>query len=405
MSCNGPARQRNPSCHTDRVSYLLAFAGFAALVILHELGHFAAAKAVGMRVERFSLFFPPLIWRWKPKGSETEYAIGAIPLGGYVKITGMSPEEEMAPEVADRAYFRQKVWKRIVVIAAGPLVNIVLAFLILWGLYAVSTLTFSQPIVDKVTPKSPAAEVLEHGDRIVSVDGTPGYAASLPAQDGPERVDSLMQAIVQHRCEGDPRFGCRAETPVKLVVLRDGKRLAFDVAPRYEPLPAKEREIARKKGDPQGRMLVGLQFGAQPHEFGVLGAAAYSADRMWLITTTTVDALVKLFYDKEARKEVSGVVGSYEATRQSFEFDTKQAINVLALISLSLGIINLFPFLPLDGGHIFWALAEKLRGKPIPFRVMERAGIVGFMLVIFLFYIGLSNDIGRLSSGEGFGVR
>jgi regulator of sigma E protease len=98
-------------------------------------------------------------------------------------------------------------------------------------------------------------------------------------------------------------------------------------------------------------------------------------------------------------------VGSYEATRQSFEFDTRQAIFVLALISLSLGIINLFPFLPLDGGHIFWALAEKVRGRPIPFRVMERAGIVGFMLVLFLFYVGLSNDIGRLSSGEGFGVR
>ena len=121
MACNGRrASAEIRRCHTDRVSYLLAFAGFAALVILHELGHFVAAKAVGMRVERFSLFFPPLIWRWRPKGSETEYAIGAIPLGGYVKITGMSPEEEMPPEVAPRAYFRQKVWKRIVVIAAGP---------------------------------------------------------------------------------------------------------------------------------------------------------------------------------------------------------------------------------------------------------------------------------------------
>src|ERR1700712_1274093 len=143
------------------LSYLLAFAGFAALVILHELGHFAAAKAVGMRVERFSLFFPPLIWRWRPKGSETEYAIGAIPLGGYVKITGMSPEEKMPPEVAPRAYYRQKVWKRIVVIAAGPAVNIVLAFVILWALYGLSTLTFTQPVVDKVTSGSPAAAVLK----------------------------------------------------------------------------------------------------------------------------------------------------------------------------------------------------------------------------------------------------
>ena len=117
------------------MSYLLAFAGFAALIILHEFGHFVAAKAVGMRVERFALFFPPLIARWRPKNSETEYGIGAIPLGGYVKITGMNPAEEIPPEVAHRAYFRQPVWKRVVVIAAGPVVNIVLAFLILWVLF------------------------------------------------------------------------------------------------------------------------------------------------------------------------------------------------------------------------------------------------------------------------------
>jgi regulator of sigma E protease len=152
-------------------------------------------------------------------------------------------------------------------------------------------------------------------------------------------------------------------------------------------------------------MLVGLQFGREAVDFGVLAAARYGADTMWRVTTTTVDTLVKLVYDKEARGEVSGVVGSYEATRQSFEFDTKQAVYILGLISLSLGIINLFPFLPLDGGHIFWATAEKLRGRPISLRVMERAGLVGFALVFMLFYIGLSNDIGRLSSGEGFGVR
>ena len=386
-------------------SYLLAFAGFAALVILHEFGHFVAAKSVGMRVERFSLFFPPLIWRWRPKGSETEYAIGAIPLGGYVKITGMSPEEKLPPEVAPRAYYRQKVWKRIVVIVAGPLVNIVLAFVILWGLYAFSTLTFTQPVVDQVTPKSPAAEVLKPGDRIVSVDGEPGYSKTLDPPDAPARVETLIAAIVKHTCEGTPRVGCRASTPVQLVIERSAKRLSFEITPRFERLPAAAAAEARRAGAPEGRMLVGLQFGREPYDFSTFGAAAFAGDTMWTITTTTVDSLVKLFYDEKARDQVSGVVGSYEATRQSFEFDTKQAIYVLAIISLSLGIINLFPFLPLDGGHIFWALAEKVRGKPIPFRVMERAGVVGFMLVLFLFYVGLSNDIGRISSGEGFGVR
>src|SRR5215510_12473990 len=115
------------------MSWFLAFLGFAALVILHEAGHFFAAKAVGMRVERFSLFFPPLLAR--KKWGETEYAIGGMPLGGYVKITGMNPAEEIPSEHVHRAYYRQPVWKRIVVIGAGPVVNIVLAFVIMAGVF------------------------------------------------------------------------------------------------------------------------------------------------------------------------------------------------------------------------------------------------------------------------------
>ena len=100
------------------MSYFLAALGFIVLVVLHELGHFMAAKAVGMRVERFSLFFPPLIA--KKKVGETEYAIGSIPFGGYVKISGMNPDENLPDEVRTRAYWSQSPWKRIVVIAAGP---------------------------------------------------------------------------------------------------------------------------------------------------------------------------------------------------------------------------------------------------------------------------------------------
>jgi regulator of sigma E protease len=97
-------------------------------------------------------------------------------------------------------------------------------------------------------------------------------------------------------------------------------------------------------------------------------------------------------------------VGSYEVTRQAIEFDARQALTLIAVISLSLAVINLFPFLPLDGGHIFWSVVEKVRGRPVPFSTMERAGVIGFALVLVLFVIGLSNDIGRLT-GEGFEVR
>ena len=112
------------------MSYLLAFLGFSALILVHELGHFTAAKAVGMRVERFSLFFGPMVI--KRTIGETEYGIGVIPLGGYVKISGMNPEEELPSAVWPRAYCNQPVWKRIVVVAAGPFVNLLVAFVIAW---------------------------------------------------------------------------------------------------------------------------------------------------------------------------------------------------------------------------------------------------------------------------------
>ena len=113
------------------MSYVLAFLGFVALIVLHEAGHFIAAKAVGMRVERFSLFFGPMFL--KKRIGETEYGIGPIPLGGYVKITGMNPNEELTADASRRAYYNQPVWKRVVVILAGPAMNLLIAFLIVWG--------------------------------------------------------------------------------------------------------------------------------------------------------------------------------------------------------------------------------------------------------------------------------
>ena len=369
------------------MSWFLAFAGFAALIILHEFGHFTAAKAVGMRVERFMLFFPPILA--KVRRGETEYGVGAIPLGGYVKISGMSPHEQLAPEVAPRAYLNQPVWKRIVVISAGPLMNVLIAFVLIWVLFLSQGAFRNEVVVDRLEPGWPAAAQLRQGDRILSVDGRPGYAPGLTADETVARQNALRKQVNAHGCEGARVDGCRAATPATVVVQRDGRRITLHVTPRYD---------AQTK-----TMRLGFSYGVG-EDVGPGQAASLAVSRMWDVTKGTVSAIVRLFYDPQARKEVSGVVGSYEVTRQTIEFDTVRAITVLAVISLSLAIVNLFPFLPLDGGHIFWALAEKLRGRPIPFRVIERASVVGFMLVAFLFVVGLSNDIGRLS-GEGFGVR
>ncbi|MCW3046133.1 MAG: peptidase [Solirubrobacterales bacterium] len=369
------------------MSWFLAFAGFAALIILHEFGHFAVAKAVGMRVERFMLFFPPVLA--KVRRGETEYGIGALPLGGYVKITGMNPAEEIPPEHQDRAYFRQPVRKRVVVIAAGPGMNLLIAFLIFVGLFLSQGVFQDALAVDRVVPGSPAQRVLQPGDRIVSLDGHPGYQAGLSEKEIQARELEFRKLVNSHRCAGKLTSGCVATTPVRVIVLRHGARLTLEIRPRYS---------AADK-----RMLLGLSYGITQH-VGVARAADLSVNAMWRVTKGTVTAIVRIFYSAQARKQVSGVVGSYEATRQSFQFDTAQALNVLAIISLSLAVVNLFPFLPLDGGHIFWALAEKLRGRPIPYLIIERASVIGFMLVAFLFIVGLSNDIGRLR-GQGFGIR
>src|SRR2546421_5648768 len=161
------------------MSYLLAFLGFAALIIFHEAGHFTAAKLVGMRVERFSLFFGPLLV--KTRRGETEYGIGPIPLGGYVKITGMSPREEIPSEVLPRAYYNQPVWKRVVVILAGPAVNLVIAFLIVWILFLGNGTAVTSNKIAAVDKSSPAATALHPGDELVSVDGGWGSPHAMPA--------------------------------------------------------------------------------------------------------------------------------------------------------------------------------------------------------------------------------
>jgi regulator of sigma E protease len=362
------------------MSYVLAFLGFAALIILHEAGHFVAAKAVGMRVERFSLFFGPMIVR--RRRGETEYGIGVIPLGGYVKITGMNPNEDVPPEVLPRAYYNQAVWKRVVTILAGPAVNILIAFFIFLGLAisqgAVVTRD-GQPVVSRTIQAvaAPASQFLKPGDQIVAVDGRRG----LP-------VAQITRQIETHRCAGTPTEGCAAATAVRLTVRRAGRLLTFSIVPRYRS--------AYK------RVLIGVDFGEQTAPVGVLPAAGKSVGDIWYVTSRTVSTVGRIFQPKE-RAQLHSVVGSYTYTEESIAAGPSQALTILALISLSLGIINLFPFLPLDGGHVFWAVAEKIRGRRIPFRVMERAGVVGFALIMLVFFIGLSNDISAIA-GSGLNL-
>jgi regulator of sigma E protease len=368
------------------MSWFLTILGIVALIVLHELGHFTAAKAVGMRVERFSLFFPPTLF--SVRRGETEYAIGAIPAGGYVKITGMSPEEldGLDPEAARRAYYNQAPWKRIVVILAGPGVNIVIAFALFWAVLfsgslngaislgnldpSVQTLVATTS-VQAIEPGAPAEGVLHKGDRIVAVEGKPAS------------VSSAVSRISAHRCAGALVNGCRASTPVRLTVRRGARTLTLSIYPRYS------KEV--------GRMLVGFDFGPAVKHFGAFAAAGAAVSEMWHVTTETLTGFVHALTSSKARKQVSSIVGITQYAHESVAAGAGFGLVFLGFLSLILAVINLFPFLPLDGGHILWSLAEKVRGRRISLAAMYRYSSVGIILLVFLVINGLSNDISRLA--------
>jgi regulator of sigma E protease len=224
----------------------------------------------------------------------------------------------------------------------------------------------------------PAATAgLRTGDTVLAVDGRKPVGDTLNKQ-----LDWIGGRIAAHK-----------GTPVAITVRRGGEELTVRGTTFYD----KKIEPAR------WRFGFGYDPQATNEPAGPIRASGLALDGMWSVTSSTVSTIAQIFVP-EKRKELGSVVGGYEQTRQAFTISASTALAILAFISLSLGVINLFPFLPLDGGHIFWALAEKVRGRAIPFSVMERAGFVGFALVIALFLVGLTNDLDRLANG-GFRLR
>jgi len=364
------------------------------LVLIHEWGHMVVAKRCGMRVERFSIFFGRPIARFR-KG-ETEYRIGWIPLGGYVKITGMTREELLPddrhapgdpaadpdgerpaapdPGLVRRAYFAQKPWKRIATIFAGPAVNIVLAVLAFAIAFWIGTPTFlPTDRVAQVEQGSPAqASGIRPGDRLVSVNGV-------------SRLDSPEEFQAEIRRNRD--------RPVMLTLIRDGQTISVSAVPRTLPT----------NGASATRIGVGFDVDEGPadkHGFvDGLGAAGTFA---WDLTEANFRAIGRAFTNDEARGEISSVVGIGAAYKEASEDGVLTVLRYIGYISLILGVFNLLPLLPLDGGHILFAVIEKLKGSAITRRTYERASLIGLATMLLLFFlIALPNDIQRLS-GEGF---
>jgi len=345
---------------------ILGFVGvLVVLVIVHELGHLLVAKWCGMRAERFSVFFGrPL---WSVTRGETEYAVGWIPLGGYVKISGMVRGEEMPPEVEPRAYYNQTTGKKLATIFAGPAVNIVLAFVLFVVVFWAGIPT-AQVVnqIGAVAPDSPAAQIgLAEGDRITVVQGAPIEDA--------EGLRTALEARPDQR------------TTITYVDA-DGGEVTRTVV----------LGSASVDGETVGRL--GFQFAAEEgpvERSGPIDGIVDGWDQTIFVVTETGRVIGSSFVDSEARGQVNSVVGIGAVSTQLD--GVAQWLQFAALISLALGIFNLIPILPLDGGHIAVALVERVRGKPLARSVIERASMVGFAVLMLVFVFALSNDASLIS--------
>ncbi len=371
---------------------LLFIVVLIVLIILHELGHMIVAKLCGMRVERFSVFFGKPIWSFR-KG-ETEYGIGWLPLGGYVKITGMTRDELVKreydpktrevisetpepPEVQARAYCNSTTPRKIATIFAGPFANVIVAVIAFAVSFWIGVPTFSGStnVVDAVSRNSPAEAVgLVPGDRIIRINN-----ATLGA--GADVVEPLRKELQAN-----------VGKSVTLVVERDGTPRTLTTPPL----------VAAPDAPKVGRL--GFQFAQRRVEdttFGFFGGIREGVQFTGFLTAEQIKALGRLFVDQETREQVQSVVG-IGATFNDFADEGVSTVwRFIGILSLILAIMNLIPLMPLDGGHIVFALAERIRGKAMNAIVYQRASVVGIALFGLLFFYALNNDFSRIF-GEGF---
>lgn len=346
------------------ISIIAVIIVFSVLILSHEFGHFLMAKKMAVKVEVFSVGFGPNIWSIKKGG--TAYTISAIPVGGYVKMAGEEPGEERTG--ADWEFYSKPIYKRFSIVVAGTAFNYILGFLLFSTVFMIGAPVLSSRI-GRILEGYPAEKAgLKENDKIIKIDG--------------KKVEYWEEVLdIIHK---------KKKSDITLVIDRNGEILTFTVKGKSEL----QKDIFGKS---VRVTLIGIAPSDEVNfvKYGFFKSIERGTRTTWNITTLTYRAIWGMLTGALSVKEASGPIGIFVFTGRAARMGLVPLLNISALISVSLAIINLLPLPPLDGGHILFLAIEKLKGRPLDRKVQEIVQQTGWILLITLLLIVSWNDILR----------
>jgi regulator of sigma E protease len=348
------------------------------VVFFHELGHFLVARWCGVAVKTFSIGFGPELFGFDDRHG-TRWRLAAIPLGGYVKFiddmnAASAPDRAAAEAAGDGSFQSKSVWRRAAIVAAGPIANFILAIAIYTVLFATLGKPVVAPVVDAVMPGTAAEEAgFQPGDRVLTIDGKPI-----------ESFNALHRVVSRS-----------AGLELNVVVERAGAPVEIAVTPRIG-------EIKDVFGNTQQVGMIGLQRNVSEVRvisYGPLEAVGEAFVESKEVLSATLGYLGGVLVGRESPSQIGGPIGIAKVSGQAASLGIIPLINLAAVLSISIGMLNLFPIPLLDGGHLVYYAIEAVRGRPLSERAQDYGFRIGFAIVLMLMVLGTFNDIVRLATG------
>ncbi|MFW6035754.1 MAG: RIP metalloprotease RseP [Halothermotrichaceae bacterium] len=350
------------------ISFILVL---GILIFIHEFGHYITAKAVGIRVEEFALGFGPRLLSYK-KG-KTVYSIRGIPLGGFCKMTGEVPPDENMSEKEKEIYeearemgecFDQKSpWKRFAVIFNGPLMNFILAvlfFSLLFIGFGIPEKAVNSNIIGDINPGLPAAEAgLKIGDKIVRIN-------DIQIKNW-EDIDSVIS---------------NSGNKLRIEVIRNGERKIFDITPKYI--------------EQFDKFVIGIEGQTVRRYVGLVEGLKLGFLQTWQTIKLLITGIIGMVTGQVSGDDIAGPVMIASLVGQAAEIGLKSVMELTALLSINLGLLNLFPVPALDGGHILFIFVELIRGKPLNSDKQNLINLIGLAVLLLFMGFVIFKDLGRI---------